>query len=160
MDLQTLAAPFVSEEKEVASVEEALAGARDIIAEWINDDADARAELREIYLTESTLESKVLKGKEEEGAKYRDYFDWSEPSAKAPSHRILAIRRGESEGFLSMGIRPDEDKAVRLLERRFVKGGTDASEQVRQASQDAFKRLLSISMGDFGTRGIEEKGRC
>lgn len=146
LKLESLAQNFVSEEKEVASVEEALSGARDIIAEWINDDADARAELRELYLKESTLESRVLKGKEEEGAKYRDYFDWSEPSAKAPSHRILAIRRGESEGFLSMGIRPDEERAVKLLERRFVKGQSEATEQVRLATQDAFKRLLSISM--------------
>jgi len=145
-DVGMLAETFVSEEKEVATLEEALAGARDIIAEWINDDADARAELRELYLKQSTLESHVLKGKEEEGAKYRDYFDWKEASDKAPSHRILAIRRGESEGFLVMGIRPDEDQAVRLLEKRFVKGNTAAAEQVKLAANDAFKRLLSISM--------------
>ena len=100
----------------------------------------------ELYLKQSTLESHVLKGKEEEGAKYRDYFDWKEASDKAPSHRILAIRRGESEGFLVMGIRPDEDQAVRLLEKRFVKGATAAAEQVKLAANDAFKRLLSISM--------------
>lgn len=145
-DVMERAGAFLSDEHEVASAEDALAGARDIIAEWINDDADARAELRELYLKESTLESRVLKGKEEEGAKFRDYFDWKEPADKAPSHRILAIRRGESEGFLSMSIRPDEDRAVHLLVRRFVKGDTAASEQVRLAAQDAFKRLLSISM--------------
>ncbi|MEQ9824490.1 MAG: Tex-like N-terminal domain-containing protein, partial [Puniceicoccaceae bacterium] len=145
-DVVERASAFLSDEHEVASAEDALAGARDIIAEWINDDADARAELRELYLKESTLESRVLKGKEEEGAKFRDYFDWKEPADKAPSHRILAIRRGESEGFLSMSIRPDEDRAVHLLVRRFVKGDTAASEQVRLAAQDAFKRLLSISM--------------
>jgi len=145
-DVEAFAASFVSEEKEVASAEDAIAGARDIIAEMINDDADARAELRELYLKKSILESRVIKGKEEEGAKYRDYFDWKEPSDKAPSHRILAIRRGESEGFLVMGIQPDEDEAIRLLDRRFVKGKTSASEQVRLAATDAFKRLLSVSM--------------
>ena len=140
------AKPFVDPAKEVANIEEALEGARHIIAEWINDDADARAELREYYLKDSILTSKVMLGKEEEGAKYRDYFDWTEPAAKAPSHRILAIRRGEQEMFLSMSVRPDEEKAIDMLERRFVKAYTPAGEQVKLAVKDAFKRLLSISM--------------
>lgn len=137
---------YISEEKEVSDERSALAGARDIIAEWINDDADIRAELRKLYFTQSTLGSRVIKGKEEEGAKFRDYFDWSEPSTKSPSHRILAIRRGESEGFLVMNVRPDEDKGIRILEKRFVKSNSPAAEQVKLAAQDSFKRLLSISM--------------
>lgn len=140
------AAKFVDPEKEVSTVEEALAGARDIIAEWINDDADARAALREYYLKKSTLTSKIMRGKETEGAKYRDYFDWSEPAATAPSHRILAIRRGEQEMFLSMSVRPEEETANTMLEERFVKGTTLAADQVRLAVKDALKRLLSPSM--------------
>lgn len=146
LDPATEAAAFVDAEKEVADSDAALAGARDIIAEWINDDADARAELRELYTKHSTLTSKVMMGKEEEAAKYRDYFDWSEPVATAPSHRILAIRRGEQEMMLSMSVRPDEDLAIAKLEARFVKGSSPAAEQVRLATRDAFKRLLSISM--------------
>ncbi len=137
---------FIDPEKEVANGEEALAGARDIIAEWINDDADARAELRTYYLSESTLASKVMLGKESVGEKFRDYFDWSEPAKTAPSHRILAIRRGESDMTLSMTVRPDLDSAVQKLERRFVSAQSPASEHVRLAVKDGFKRLLSISM--------------
>lgn len=146
LDPIAAATAFVDTEKEVADTDAALAGARDIIAEWINDDADARAELREYYLSSSTLSSRVMLGKEDEAAKFRDYFDWSEPATNAPSHRILAIRRGEQEMFLSMSVRPEEETAIYKLEARFVKGSTPASEQVRLATKDAFKRLLSISM--------------
>lgn len=137
---------YVSDEKEVGNAEEALAGARDIVAEWVNDHADLRADLRKLYLEDSHLTSKVIKGKEEEGAKYRDYFDVSEPSSKAPSHRVLAIRRGESEGILTMGIEVDPDKAVSIVKRHFVRASTSAGDQVRLACEDAYKRLLSISM--------------
>ena len=140
------AAAFVSAEHEVVDAAAALAGARDIIAEWVNDDADTRAELREYYLKHSVLSSKVIKGKEEEGAKFRDYFDWSEPVDKAPSHRILAIRRGEAEGFLYMLVRPDEETALGMVKRRFVKGSTPCAAQVAEAVEDGFKRLLSVSM--------------
>ncbi|MBK1875707.1 Tex family protein [Pelagicoccus mobilis] len=146
IDPNSEAAAFVDAEKEVADSDAALAGARDIIAEWINDDADSRAELRELYTKKSTLTSRVMMGKEEEGAKYRDYFEWSEPIADAPSHRILAIRRGEQEMMLSMSVRPDEELALAKLESRFVKGSSPAAEQVRLATKDAFKRLLAISM--------------
>lgn len=151
------AAAFVDPEKEVANTDEALAGARDIIAEWINDDADARAELREFYIKESTLTSKVMTGKEEEGAKFRDYFEWSETSANAPSHRILAIRRGENEMVLSMSVRPDEDIALNKLEKRFVKGNSPAAEQVKLATKDSFKRLLSISMETAGRLNLKKR---
>ena len=145
-DPESDAKAYVNPEKEVANSDEALAGARDIIAEWINDDADARAELRTYYLSESTLASKVMLGKESAGEKFRDYFDWSEPAKNAPSHRILAIRRGESEMTLSMTVRPDEEGALDRLERRFVSSQSPASEQVRLAAKESFKRLLSISM--------------
>ena len=139
------AAKFVDPEKEVNSVLDALAGARDIIAERISEDQSARARLREMFASKGTIRSKVLAGKEEEGAKYRDYFDWEEPVSKAPSHRILAMRRGEKEEFISFRISPPEEDAIRLLEGLFVKGGPCA-EQVRLAITDGYKRLLSLQM--------------
>jgi len=152
-DPLAVAAPFVGPEIEidakkysVPDVAAALAGARDILAERFNDDATARAQLRQLYLTKGVIKSKVVSGKEEEGAKFKDYFDWSEPAEKAPSHRILAIRRGEAEGFLFSRLVPDEIEAVSLLERLFVKGKSPASEQVRLAVQDCFKRLLGFAM--------------
>lgn len=140
------AAPFVDVAKEVPDAEAALAGARDILAEKINDDAEARAKLRHLYLTHGTLKSKVAMGKEEEGAKYKDYFDWSEPAAAAPSHRILAIRRGESEGFLYSRLTPVEEEALTILENLFVKGKSLAAQQVKLAAQDCYKRLLGFAM--------------
>ncbi len=152
-DPQTAAVPFVGPEIEidakkysVPDVAAALAGARDILAERMNDDATARAQLRNLYLTKGVIKSKVVAGKEEEGAKFKDYFDWNEPAAAAPSHRILAMRRGEAEGFLYTRLVPDEIESGSLLERMFVKGKSPASEQVRLAVQDCFKRLLGFAM--------------
>ena len=130
----------------VDDVAAVLLGARDILAERIADDAAARARLRDLYLTKSVLKSKVLAGKEEEGAKFKDYFDWSEPVEKAPSHRILAIRRGESEGFLFSRITPDEGEALGILERMFVRSDSPAGQQVKLAVQDCLKRLLGYAM--------------
>jgi uncharacterized protein len=152
-DPQAAAVPFVGPEIEidakkysVPDLAAALAGARDILAERFNDDATARAQLRNLYLTRGVIKSKVISGKEEEGAKFKDYFDWQEPAEKAPSHRILAIRRGESEGFLFSRLVPDEIEALGTLERLFVKGKSPASEQVKLAVQDCFKRLLGFAM--------------
>ncbi|HRJ74117.1 MAG TPA: Tex-like N-terminal domain-containing protein, partial [Terrimicrobiaceae bacterium] len=130
----------------IADAAEALGGARDILAERINDDAEARAKLRHLYLTKGVLKSKVSLGKEEEGAKFKDYFDWSEPAATAPSHRILAIRRGESEGFLYSRLTPDENEALATLENLFVKNKSAAAEQVKLAVQDCYKRLIGFAM--------------
>jgi uncharacterized protein len=113
---------FISTEKGVATIEAALAGARDIIAERINDDALARKAMRELYWAQGVVKSKVLSEKMEEGVKFKDYFDWSEPVASIPSHRMLAIRRGETEGFLMMRITPPEEEAVPRLESLFVSG--------------------------------------
>jgi uncharacterized protein len=140
------AAAFVNSEKGVDSVEDALAGARDIIAEWVNEDQNARIKIRELFFTKGLFHSNVIHGKEENGIKYKDYFNWEEPVATAPSHRILAMRRGEKEGFLLMRITPPEDKALAILESLFVKGNNAASEQVRLAVHDSYKRLLSGSM--------------
>jgi uncharacterized protein len=138
------AAAFVTEDVETA--DNALAGARDIIAEWINEDADARAELRTLFKTKACLRSKLVKGREEDGAKFRDYFDWEESAAKAPSHRILAMLRGASEGMLRLHILPEEALALPLLTRRFVHGTTEASAQVAMAVEDAYKRLLAPAL--------------
>ena len=146
IDLRACAAGFVDLEKGVESLDDALAGARDIMAEWINEDETARARMREIFALSGTVRSKVVSGKEDEGIKYRDYFGWEEPAAKAPSHRMLAMRRGENEGFLSLRITPPEDAAISLLESLFVKGQGESSEQVRAAARDCYKRLLSLSM--------------
>ena len=140
------AAVFVDAAKEIPDVATALAGARDIIAERINDSAEARAALRELYLNKAVLKSKVVFEKESEAAKFKDYFDWSEPVANCPSHRFLAIRRGESEGLLFSRITPSEEEALAALDHLFVKGSYPSAAQVRLASQDCFKRLLGFAM--------------
>jgi uncharacterized protein len=145
-DPEQAAQPFVDAEKGVASVEEALAGARDIIAEIVNETEDARAKMRNLFFSAATVACRVVKGMEEKGAKYRDYFDWKEPVATVPSHRMLAMRRGESEDVLILRILPDEEEAIAILENLFVKGDGDDAGQVRMAIKDSYKRLLSRSM--------------
>jgi uncharacterized protein len=137
---------FVNAEKEVNSAEEALSGARDIIAEWINEDAPARAEMRSYWTQRSAISSVVAKGKQTEGAKFSDYFDWNEPVNKIPSHRALAMFRGENEGFLNVTLAPPADEALARLEHRFVTKKGPAADQVREAAHDCYKRLLAPSM--------------
>src|ERR1035438_662303 len=133
---------YVNAEKGPADVAAALAGARDILAERISDDAQARTKLRELFWSKAVVKSKVAFEKEEPAAKFKDYFNWSEPVAKIPSHRMLAIRRGESEGLLMMRIQPPEEEALALIDPLFVTGKGPAAEQVRLAVQDSYKRLL------------------
>ena len=140
------AVAFVNEELGVPSVEEALAGARDIIAEWVNEDGETRQMMRDLFAREGLFQSKVGKDKEKEGAKYRDYFDSKEPVTKAAGHRVLAMLRGEAEGFLKITIRPDEERALSLLEQRYVKGESPASQQVSEAVRDSYERLLATSI--------------
>ena len=145
-DCAAKAAEFVDAQKEVADAEAALAGARDIIAENIADDAEARAAVRAYFESESNMSSKVMFGKEEEGAKYRDYFSWSEKAKDAPSHRILAVRRGEAEGFLIMRIIPEESAgAISILKKLFVKGNGAGAQQVALAAEDSYNRLLAAT---------------
>ena len=137
----------IEDKKDVfKNAEEALAGARDIVAERISEDATARARMRALYMEKGVMRSKVLSGKEAEAAKFKDYFDWSEPAATAPSHRVLAMRRGEGEGFLICRLTPDEDEALALLDSMFVKGKSPAAMQVHEAAQDCYKRLLGFAM--------------
>jgi len=145
-DPSVVAAPFVDPEKEIDAIEDALSGARDIIAEWITENQEARAFMRSLFLEKGILVSTVDSGKEEEGAKYKDYFEWEEPLKKAPSHRILAMRRGENEGILTLRLAPEEARARALLESLFITGHFETSEQVRLAIHDSYKRLLSHSM--------------
>jgi uncharacterized protein len=140
------AKPFVNAEKKVDTVEEALAGARDIIAEIINENDEARAALRNLFFTKAMIKNKVASGMEEKGIKFRDYFDWEEPVSQVPSHRMLAMFRGEKEDVLNLDIFPDEAKAISILESLFVNGKEADAEQVMIAARDCYKRLLSRSM--------------
>lgn len=130
----------------VADTEEALKGARDIIAEWISENERARNMVRSIFRKGAIISSHVVKGKEEEAAKYRDYFDWSEPLRRCSSHRLLAVRRGESEGFLKVSIEPDSELCIERLEGLFVKNATASAAQVNEAVRDGYKRLLKPSI--------------
>jgi protein Tex len=146
ISVQSEAEKFIDTEKGVLSIDEALQGARDIIAEMINEHAETRAMIRDLFLRKGMFRTKVLKGKEEEGIKYKDYFDWSESVKDAPSHRILAMRRGEKEMFLSLEVSPDEDEALEILHKQFVKANNESSAQVELAIKDGYKRLLAPSM--------------
>ncbi len=140
----TEAAAFLNDN--VKTAEEALQGARDIIAEMVNEDAQVRAGMRRMFEEKATAQSKVLSDKEAEGIKYKDYFDFSEPISKIPSHRLLAIMRGFMEGILRFSIAPVEEDALALIEGLFVKSGNDAGEQVKKAVKDAYRRLLQVSL--------------
>lgn len=147
IDLDTEAEKYISEEKEVQSIEEALQGARDIIAEWINENASLREKMRKLFLEEGTFSSKVIPGKETEAAKFKDYFDWKEPIKTAPSHRVLAMRRGEKELFLMLDSCPEELDALAVIEKEVLTGQANSSaDQVKIAVKDAYKRLLKPSM--------------
>lgn len=139
---------YINTELGVGSKEDALQGAMDIIAEEINETASAREKMRRIFTEQAAISTKVVKGKDKDkdGAKYRDYFEWSEPARKAPSHRILAILRGVDEGVLTAHFVPEEDACLALLEGEFVKGNTEASQYVRDAARDCYKRLMGPSM--------------
>ncbi len=173
IDPEKEALNFVDAEKKVISTDEALAGARDIIAEWINEDAIVRAKMRELFMTKATFASKVIKGKEEAGIKFKDYFEWSEAVSTAPSHRILAMRRAEKEEIIVLRVLPPEEEALVILRTMFIKSNvrhcepkakqshplgiasspagtrnddSPSSHQVLLAVDDSYKRLLSLSM--------------
>ncbi len=145
-DPMQLAAAYVSPEKEVATADEALSGARDIIAELISEDQVCRAAMRQLFIDQGTIQSKMLKGKETEGAKFRDYFAWEEPVRTAPGHRVLAMRRGEKEKFLSLKVAPSEETAVMMIERQFVHNPSPCAREVALAAAGSYRRLLSLAM--------------
>jgi uncharacterized protein len=137
---------YIDTEKNVLNTDEALSGARDIIAEWINETAQARDRVRRLFERLGKISSKVASGKEEEAQKYKDYFDWSEPISRIPSHRLLAILRAANEGLLRYGIEPDEELALDTLNRLFVRYSNPCAEQIKLAAKDAYKRLMQPSL--------------
>ena len=142
---------------EVKDVDDALKGASDIVAEWVNEDTRARQDVRSIFEREAEITAKVIKGKEGEGEKYKDYFDFSALLARCPSHRLLAIRRGEAEGFLRVSISPDDEKCTNRLIQRFVINSTEAAQHVEEAVKDGYKRLMKPSMETEFANSSKEK---
>ena len=145
-DVNLAAIEYVNPELGVEQVEDALGGARDIIAEWVSEDSTARGEMRGLFWSKGAFSSRVVSGKDSEAAKYRDYFGSEEPVAEVPSHRVLAMLRGEREALLSIHIAPPVAQAMAILEGIFVTGETEAAQQVRLAVQDSYQRLLESSM--------------
>jgi protein Tex len=153
--LQEIASRFVNEQ--VTTVEDALAGARDIVAEWITEDKDARSIIRRVFTSDAVISAKIVKGKEEEGIKYRDYFDFAEPLNRCPSHRLLAMFRGEDEGFLKVSVEPSVEKSLNQLSRYLVKNAGETSEQMTLALRDSYKRLLAPSIEtEFRSQGKQK----
>ncbi|HEU5054703.1 MAG TPA: Tex family protein [Hanamia sp.] len=144
ISIEEEAKAFVNEK--VKDTDAALQGARDIISEIVNEDAEVRAKMRKLFEQSATVQSKILSDKQKTGIKYKDYFDFYEPVSKIPSHRILAIMRGFSEGFLKMTIAPEEEIALQKIEEQFVKANNEAAEQVKKAIRDAYRRLLQPSL--------------
>ena len=144
LKLQETAEAFIKDE--VKTVEEVLQGARDIIAEIINEEETVRARIRKLFQETGRVESKVLSGKETEAAKFKDYFDFSEKISTIPSHRILAVLRGFMEGFLRMEITPSEDEALLILEDQFIHSSGDSADEIKKAIKDCWRRLLQPGM--------------
>lgn len=154
-DLQAMAQPFVK--NKVESVEDALNGAKDIMAEWINESENARNAVRKIFGYEAVISSRVIKGKEEEAQKYRDYFDMNEKLSRCSSHRLLAMRRAEADGLLRVSISPNDDNCIERLERIFVKSNNASSDFVFDAVKHAYKRLLKPSIETEFAAASKEK---
>jgi len=148
---------FVNPKLGVESIEDALSGARDIIAEWISEDNSVRSRIRNLFKNEAVIATKLAKGKEEEAAKYQTYFDFGEKISKAPSHRILAMFRGESEGLLKLTLEPDSEIAIELIERKFVKSSNEAGQQIQKAVKDSYKRLIQPSIETEMRQLLKEK---
>ncbi|MCB0527628.1 MAG: RNA-binding transcriptional accessory protein [Saprospiraceae bacterium] len=154
-EVETIAGQYINDE--VPTIEEALQGARDIIAEWLNEDKKARDKVRRHFEKSAVIASRLVKGKEEAGKKYLDYFEWSEPLKNCPSHRLLAMRRGEEEGFLRVSIAPEEEVAVDALDAIYVVGYGESADQVRMAVKDSYKRLLQPSIETEFRNSSKEK---
>jgi len=156
-DLEEAALKYLSDEKGVTSIEETLAGASDIIAERVSEDAHARLRLRQLFMRDGYLVCKVSKGKDEEGKQYQNYFDVEELAMRAPSHRVLAMFRGENEGFLKVSVEPSPEQAYEVLDRLFVRGTTSSAELVKKACEDGYKRLIQPSLETEIRQQMKEK---
>ncbi|MCQ2608384.1 MAG: RNA-binding transcriptional accessory protein [Bacteroidales bacterium] len=141
----------------VSDTKAALQGARDIIAEWVNENEAARNRIRRVFTYEAVIQSKVIKGKETEAEKYKDYFDTKDLLKRCSSHRLLAMRRGENEGFLRVSIAPEDDKAIDSIKPLFVRGNTESSKQVELAISDSYKRLIKPSIENEFAAASKEK---
>jgi len=157
LDPRVVAESYVDPEKGVEDVEAALAGARDVLAETINESADSRAEIRKLFAKQSTLRSKVVEEKRQEAARFSDYFDWSEQIVKMPAHRIHAIFRAEKEGAVRVSIRPEENPAIDWLHRRFARGDSPAAQQVKAAAADSYRRLMAPSIENEIRQGLRDE---
>ncbi|SOD19611.1 Tex family protein [Pedobacter xixiisoli] len=157
IDVEQEASTYINEEKGVANTEDALAGARDIIAEIINEDAEARAKMRKYFEQKATYKTVLAKGKEVEAIKYKDYFEWEESAKNAPSHRVLAMLRGEEEGLLKLDVLPPDEDAIQILDNQFITGNNSASKQVELAIYDGYKRLLRPAMETELRAAIKQK---
>jgi uncharacterized protein len=142
--VESAAARFLNEQ--VKDVHDALQGARDIIAEWVNENQEARSTVRHHFERGAVITSRVIKGKEEDAVKFMDYFEFSESLKRCPGHRMLAMRRGEQEGYLRISVEPDPDRVLKSLENQFVKGTGDAARQVGEAVRDGYRRLMQPSI--------------
>jgi uncharacterized protein len=147
-DLLIEAKKYVLPQNKINSVEEAISGAKDIIAQIINEDVKIRTGIRKLFLNTAQIKSRVKKGKKEKGIKFKDYFDWCEKAFQAPSHRILAMLRGQKESFLSLRVLPEEEKAILFIEHRIIKDRNQSRSamEVKSAIKDSYKRLLSKSI--------------
>ena len=154
-DINKKAEEFITEK--VTKTQDAIQGARDIMAEWINENKYARQQIRRLFYNQSVITSHVIKSKEEDGIKYKDYYEFEERFNKCPSHRILAIFRGEEEGFLKARIGPDDAEAIVILEKFFIKGNSDASKQVGLAIKDSYKRLIFPSIESEFRQSAKER---
>ena len=155
IDPEKEAAAFINET--VKGTDEALQGARDILAEMFSEDADIRAAMRKLFEEKALIISKLVPGKDTEAAKYRDYFAFTEPIHKVPSHRILAVLRGFLEGFLRISIEPEEETAIELLEKKLVHAGNSAAQQVKKALRDSYKRLLQPGLETEMRTALKQK---
>ncbi len=155
LDVENKAHSFINDA--VKDVKDAIDGACDIIAEWVSENESARNTIRNQFQRQATLSTKMVKGKETEGDKYRDYFDWEEPLSRISSHRLLAILRAESEGIIRVNVAPDEEEAVEKLQKRFVKSKNEASSYVADAVKDAYKRLIKPSIETETLAAAKEK---
>ncbi|MCK5916677.1 MAG: RNA-binding transcriptional accessory protein, partial [Deltaproteobacteria bacterium] len=154
---EVLARPFINPEKEVNNSLDALAGARDIIAEKVSEDIDSRTRLRHLFRLESVIKAVLIKGQEQDGIKFRDYFDWQEKSVKVAGHRLLAMLRGEREKVLRISIRPPAEKALAILKKRFVRKNNLCAKEVEIALTDAYKRLLGPALETELRQSLKEK---
>jgi len=157
IDIEVKAKEFINEDVGINTTEEALAGARDIVSEIINENATLRKILRNLYLTKGLVSSKIAKGKTEEGEKYEQYFEFSESVQKIPSHRLLAILRGENEGFLRVDISPSTEDVLYFIKKKFIKNNSISAKHIELAAKDSYKRLLHPSIENDIRKELKEK---